>query len=159
MLMNSRRNRKKVSGGFSMVEMMFSVASLAVASLGVLSVLTFGSMSGDAAGTFSEATQMSREVIENIRVDRFTFDPFNPPAGLVDTDLNARTELTAPPFDSTAVSLPANTRFKRNIQITEVEADRLARITVRIYWEQQTSAKAGIQEKFVETSAYVRSGL
>ena len=147
------RRLKRVIFGFTLIEVMFSVAALSIASLGVMSVLTYGAVAGDTAGTFSQATQLGREVVENIRVDRFGFDPFNPPAGLVDADLNARTALKAAPFDSALVSLPDDPRFKRNIQITEIEADRFAKISVRIYWEQNGN------EKYVETIAYARSGL
>lgn len=148
----SRKKSKRA--GFTLLEVMFSVASLAVASLGVLSVLTFGHIAGDSAGTYSEGTQLSREIIENIRVDRFNFDPFNPPNGLVNTDLTQRTDLKAAPFDNPLVSLEDNPRFKRNIQITEIEPDRFARIQVRVYWTSQQG-----KEKYVETVAFARSGL
>ena len=152
MIRNSNKKRKK--GGFTLIEVMFSVASLAVASLGVLSVLTFGHVAGDSAGTYSEGTQLSREIIENIRVDKLNFDPFNPPAGLISADLSQRTNLDAAPFDAPGVSLPSNERFKRNIQITEIEPDRFARVQVRVYWNSQQG-----KEKYVETVAFVRSGL
>ena len=145
--------QKKPKSGFTMIEVMFSVGALAIASLGVLSVLTYGSVAADTASTFSQATQLGREIIENIRVDRFNFDPFNPPTGLSDTSLAQRTDLKAAPFDTNVVSLPEDSRFKRNIQITEVEADRLARIQVRVYWDQQG------KEKYVQTVAFARSGV
>lgn len=147
-----RRIRKAILG-FTLVEVMFSVASLSIASLGVMSVITFGAVAGDTAGTYSEATQLGREVIENIRIDRFGFDPFNPPAGLEDTNLSARTDLRAAPFDGANVSLPNDARFKRNIQIEEIDPDRFAKISVRVYWIQNG------KEKSVETIAYARSGL
>lgn len=146
--------RKKDSKrGFSMIEVMFSVASLAVASLGVLGVLTFGAVAGDSAGDFSQATQLGREIVENIRVDRLNLDPFDPPAGLVDADLTARTDLNAAPFDPAYMGLPADSRFKRNIQITEIDPDRLAKIEVRVYWVRNG------KERHVETSAFARSGI
>lgn len=147
-----RRTRKKHSG-FTLVEVMFSIAVLSIAALGVMGVLTYGAVAGDTAGNFSVATQLGRELIENIRVDRFNLDPFNPPSGLVDASPTARTPLNAPPLDAITASLPDEPRFTRNIAITEVEADRLAQITVRVYWFQQS------REKFVETSALARSGL
>lgn len=150
-----RRSR----GGFTLIEVMFSVASLAVASLGVLSVLTFGALAGDRAGEFSQATQLGREIVENIRVDRFNYDPFKPLAqlqasGLVNASLNDRSELTAPPFDNPSLSsLPDDPRFKRNIQITQPDVGSLARIQVRVYFQGSKG-----KEQFVETVAYARSG-
>lgn len=147
----TRRRSKNI--GFTLVEVMFSVAVLSIAALGVMGVLTYGAVAGDTAGNFSVATQLGRELIENIRVDRFSMDPFNPPTGLVNASPTERTALNAPPMDAITASLPDEPRFTRNITITELEADRLARITVRVYWFQQN------REKFVETSALARSGL
>lgn len=147
-----RKSKNRNKSGFTLVEVMFSIGALAVASLGVLSVLTYGTMAGDSAGNFSEATQLGREIIENIRVDRYSFNPFAPPTGLVNATPTERVDLTAAPFNTATVSLPQNSRFKRNIQITEVEPDRLAKIQVKVFWEQQG------REKFVETVAYARSG-
>ena len=147
------KQKKRTRSGFTMIEVLFSVGALAVASLGVLSVLTYGAVSADTASTYSEASQLGREIVENIRVDRFNFDPFNPPNGLENADLSQRSELRSAPFDTNTVSLPDNTRFRRNIQITEVESGRLAKIQVRVYWEQQG------KEKYVQTVAYARSGV
>jgi hypothetical protein len=147
------KKRRQQEDGFSMIEVMFSVASLAVASLGVLGVLTFGAMAGDSAGDFSEATQLGREIIENIRVDRFSLNPFDPPEGLVNASPSERTDLHAAPLDSPIMGIPTNSKFKRNIQITQVEPDRMAKIQVRIYWTRQA------KERSVESVAFARSGL
>lgn len=146
------RKIRKSRRGFTLVEVMFSVAVLAIASLGVMGVLTYSAVAGDTAGNFSEATQLGRELIENIRVDRLNLDPFNPPAGLVSQSPSDRTPLNAAPLDGISVSVPDLPRFTRNITITEVEVDRLARIDIRIFWIQQG------KEKVVTTSALARSG-
>ena len=60
------RKLKRVIFGFTLIEVMFSVAALSIASLGVMSVLTYGAVAGDTAGTFSQATQLGREVVETL---------------------------------------------------------------------------------------------
>jgi len=135
---------------------MISLAVLSVASLGVMGSLTFGAAASESAGYFSQATQIGREYVENMRVDRLYADPFNPPAGLVDADTTARTPLKDPPFDQAQMSV--NTfddttaeKFRRNIQITEINPGELARIQVRIYW----TVKG--RERYVETVAFARN--
>ena len=139
----------KLKRGFTMIEVVFSVAALAVASLGVLGVLTFGALAGDSASDFSTSTQLGRQFIENIRADRFSLDPFDPPAGLVDSG-DTRTDIDASPFTNL---ISPDDRFKRNIQITEIDPDRLVQISVRIFWTRNG------KERSVETTALARSGL
>jgi type II secretory pathway pseudopilin PulG len=150
-----------------MVEVLVSVGVLSIASLGVMGVLTYGLMAGDAAGNFSTATQLGREMIEIVRTDRTNFDLFPPtdaPAGLIDSGPTTRTPLAAAPFDQPVYGLvddPATAgvtegipnvgRFTRNVQVTAINS-RFNRIQVRIYWIQN-----GV-EKMVETVAFQRSG-
>lgn len=146
--------------GFSLLELLISLPSLAIAALGVLSVITFGTVAGDTAGEFTQATQLGRELTEHIRSDRFRFDPFSPQAeleqsGLVDADLSLRQNIFAPPFDDLPIAAATEeARFKRNVQITPVEPNRLARIQVRVYYHGRKG-----QEKYVETVALVRENL
>lgn len=137
---------------------MYSVGILSIACLGVISVLTFGMLTGDAAGNFSTATQLGREIIEIIRTDRINIPIFpvsSIPAGLTDTALSTtpRKAINAPPLDNPVYGLPSDGRFTRNIQITPVTANRFNRVQVRIYWIQNGT------EKMVETVAFQRSGL
>ena len=134
---------------------MFSIGILSIASLGVISVLTYGLMTGDTAGNFSTATQLGREVIEVIRTDQQNLDIFPPtgaPAGLIDASVSTtpRQLINAAPLDDPDLyALPTDERFSRNIQVTAVNAN-FVRIQVRIYWIQN-----GV-EKMVETVAFMR---
>lgn len=148
-----RRKRR----GVTLAELLFSVPILAIASLGVLSVLTFGAVAGDTAGEFSQATQYGREVVEYVRADRYNLNPLDDvseltAAGLIDSSPDARTAVNAPPLDDpTLFDLPDDPRFKRNIQIEHLVPNRLAKVQVRIYYCGQKG-----QEKYVETVAFSR---
>lgn len=159
--------RQIVQKGFTMVEVLIAVGVLSIASLGVMGVLTFGLVAGDTAGNFSAATQLGREILEIIRIDRGNFDLFPPsdaPAGLINGSSSDRTPLAAAPFNDPVYGIVDNPatpaiegisnveRFKRNIQVTAVD-ERLNRIQVRIFWIQN-----GV-EKSVETVAFQRSGV
>ena len=149
--------RKFQKLGFSLIEVMIAIAALSVAVLGVMGSLTFGVVAGNSASNFSQATHLAREIAENIRVDRFIADPFNPPPGLVDVDPNVRTILKAPPFDQEGSSLASfrdvdASIFRRNIQIIDVDPGRLVNIRVKVFWTQQS------KERFVEVTAVARSG-
>ena len=142
------KNRKKISRnrGYSLIELLLTVPILAVASLGVLSVLTYGAVAADTAGEFSQATQYGREIVEYVRADRFNMNPLGDLEALAASGLiNGTTDERA------AVDLPDDDRFQRNIQITHLVPKRLARIQVRVFYRGSKG-----QEKFVETVAYAR---
>ena len=136
---------------------MFSIPSVAFAAIGVMSVLSYGSVAGDTAGDFSTASQLGREIVENIRADRFNNNPLRPltelqTLGLVDGSTTIRTDIDAPPLDSANfANLRSDDRFKRNIQIEHTIPGRLAKIQVRVYYQ---GAKG--KEKYVETVAMAR---
>lgn len=158
-------SRGLVEKGFTMVEVLVSVAVLSIASLGVMGVLTFGVVAGDSAGDFSTATQYGRELVENIRVDSINLSPFDPPPGLSNASDSERVALNAAPFDSPLMNIPADPRFRRNIQIVAwpgggavSDQTSLVRIRVRVFWDspdqQQTSRKG---ERMTETVAFLRN--
>lgn len=146
-----------------MVEVLVSVAVLSIASLGVMGVLTYGIVAGDSAGDFSTATQYGRELVENIRVDNINLSPFQAPAGLRNTSDTERVALNAPPFDQPLMNVPADPRFRRNIEIVAwpgagaVTANTpLVRIRARVYWDSDsTVARSG--ERMAETVAFLRN--
>lgn len=137
---------------------MFSVGILAIACIGVISVLTYGLLTGDSVGNFSTATQLSREVIEAIRADQVSLGIFDQTmkAELVDASVNAasfsaRPLVNAKPLDDPLYGLPTNNRFRRNIQIQQMGTPTtMVRIQVRIYWEQNNTLK------WVESVAFKR---
>jgi hypothetical protein len=148
-----------------MVEVLIAVAVLAIASLGVMGVLTYGVVAGDSAGDFSAATQYGRELIENIRMDNTNLNCFPPAAGLVSADDDAREALNAPPFDKPEMNVPGDTKFKRNIEILAwpnsgdaITADtELVRIRVRVYWGSPGQAGNHTGERMSETVALLRN--
>lgn len=102
---------------------MFCVPSVAIAALGLVSVLSFGVVAQDSAGDFSTATHLGRE-IEDLKA-----------SGLVDETASVRTPLNAAPFDQPLLTpLPDDHRFTRNIQTTTMIPERLAHIQVRIFY-------------------------
>ncbi|HIB65905.1 MAG TPA: hypothetical protein EYO33_12545 [Phycisphaerales bacterium] len=149
--------RRADRSGYSLLELMFSIPSVAFAAIGVMSVLSYGTVAGDTAGDFSTASQLGREIVENIRADRFNNNPLRPLAelqaiGLVDSSTSIRTAIDAPPLDATNFSnLPSDDRFKRNIQIEHTIPGRLAKIQVRVYYQGSKG-----KEKYVETVALAR---
>lgn len=148
-----------------MVEVLVSVAVLSIASLGVMSVLTYGVVAGESAGEFSTATQYGRELIENIRVDSINLNPFTPPSGLVNTDESERVALNAAPFNNPLMDIPNDESYRRNIQIVAwpgggaVTGDTpLVRIRVRVFWGSpgnQAASRDG--ERMSETIAFLRN--
>ncbi len=134
------------------MEVLFAVVILSIATMGVMGVLTFGIVSADTAGNISTATQLSREMVENIRVNeeyRSTNEHF--PEEFFSDEETDRVALNDPPFDNdNQYSVFNDPRFTRNIQIARVPGENMDRIRVRVFWEQNGT------EKTAETVAFQR---
>ncbi len=157
-----------------MVEVLYSVAILSIALLGVMSAITYGLTAADSAGNFSTASRLGREIVEVIRTNPISLPLFGPPpsnalpasvapAGLIDTggvNQMPRRRLADAPLNNPVFGLnlapdggQLDRTSHRNIQVVAVRPGFLNRVHVRVYWEQNG------KEKFVETVAYLRNTL
>ncbi|MBI3925714.1 MAG: prepilin-type N-terminal cleavage/methylation domain-containing protein [Armatimonadetes bacterium] len=145
-------NRRK--HGFSLIEILITVAVVAIALLGVIAALTFGVRSADHAERMTEATHHARRLIGLIRsqgmaANGAVWDNLDP--NLDDAE-GTRRELNQTPFDG---QMPEGTNMRRNVQITQGlggDMDDVARIRVRVFWTIRG------EEKKVEIVGFQRRG-
>jgi prepilin-type N-terminal cleavage/methylation domain-containing protein len=128
--------------GFSLVEVMFAIAVLSVAVLGVVGALSYGIVANEYAGTYSEANQLAREVVESVRAEQIAFEA---PGTSIYTDTfdSTKKAIGSPPFDGSYVTLPdlsGQDRFSRRVTRTEVNP-QLTRIEATVSWEQKGAEK------------------
>lgn len=121
-----------------MVELLVALAVVAVGVLGVFAALSYGMRGIKHGARMTEAVTLSRQLLERIRAENLAFDD---PSELRDPAA-VRRPINDPPF----TDLPAS-EFRRNIFVRRMSNDatshenRLMRIRVTVYWQEQGGEK------------------
>lgn len=126
--------------GFSLLEVLFAIAILAVGILAIVSAIAFGLRGGQQGARVTEAGGYVRRLIDESRARNLPFvAPINDAAA-------ARVPLEAAPFGG-ANGMPPNTRMTRNITMTPLKAAKtgaaddyladLAEVRVRVFWQEK----------------------
>lgn len=132
--------------GFSLVEVLISIALLAVALLGVMGSIAYGTRHSGSGAELSEAVHLARTVLVHIQeaglVDTTELDEAWPTtdSGLND-EIDMRRPIDEAPFGGLEFTLPQLQRYQRRIvseRSSEEPLDhryRLATVTVHLYWQ------------------------
>lgn len=140
------RKSQRLVAGFTLVEVMISIALVTIALFGVLGSIAYGTRHSRSGEELTEATQLARQVLvyvqENSILDTVES---NEPWFSVDSGLNdapgVTREMDAAPLGGATFTLTQLERYKRRIVTTRVSTDplshrfALALVTVQISWE------------------------
>lgn len=145
-----KRVRPGVPRAYTLIEVMISIAVIAIALLGTMAALTYGIRGMTVSGKNTVALNHARQIIEMIRVKNLAWQPNAPP--LNSSNLNdsssARVALEAPPFSA---DFPAGSGFTRNISIQRVSlssADyryNIMQAIVTVYWWDHEAERKVVQ--------------
>lgn len=147
--------------GFTLVEVMISIALLAVALLGVMGSIAYGTRNSTSGEELSEASHLARSILTYVQeatlIDSIETElawPSNG-SGLADDDSTFR-QLDDPPIGNGLRFEPIQLeKFRRRIQSRRVSNDsqnyryKLAQVSVTIFWT------AKDRERKVEMSGLV----
>ena len=132
-------------GGFSLSEVLISIAVISIGMLGLMSAMLFGTKASSHAQRSSQAANYAREIIEFIRMRDWAASP---PTGLVDVSDATRKALGAAPLNGSTgatFTIPADANYTRNIQITPVAGlTDLYRIQVRVFFTATGGIDSGV---------------
>lgn len=133
--MRLRDSSRKV--GFSLLEVLIVVAVVSIGLLGTMSVYYWGLRAGNEGAQMTEAINISRGVLEAIRVRNLAFSSGS--TITTDPDLLGSHPLDHPPFDDLNLPPAGKTPFHREISITRLGNSgyqaRVARILVSTVWK------------------------
>lgn len=136
--------------GFSILEVVISIAVLSIALLGTSAAVHYGMKSQTHGKLVSEA-QSYADRIMTIMLERNLAHSQTTLAALTGIGLNdssgARVALNASPLNSITDGLPSDTRYLRNISVRECRLptetdgkyawkDGLRQVTVTVYWKE-----------------------
>lgn len=135
-----------------MVEVLISLAVLAIALLGVMSSIAYGTRHSRSGEELTEAVQLARQILVSLQ-ETSALDTtdigkpwFDENSGLRDA-AGVRRELDAAPLGGMAVPAPQLSRYKRRLVTerlsTEAQDHRygLARVQVEIFWESKVGER------------------
>lgn len=131
----------------TLVEVLIGVVVLSIATLGVMGSLTYGVVSNEYAGTYSEANQMAREIVEGVRAEQIAFVEDDEPALYNSVFDPTKKPIESAPFDGSYLTLPdlrvgdRVQRFDRVVRVTELD-DQLSQIEATVYWEMKNVEKS-----------------
>lgn len=141
----AKRGRHKKTA-FTLVEVLISIALIAIALLGVMGSIAYGTRHSRSGEELTEAVQQARKILVGIQESSaLDITDIGEPWLTEDSGLNdkpgVRRELDAAPLGGVSYDLPQLERYKRRIVTTRVSNDpldhryRLARVSVEIFWE------------------------
>ena len=134
------------------MEVMISLVVLAIALLGVMSSIAYGTRHARSGEELTEAVQLARQILVSLQetsaLDTTDIgDPwFGENSGLRDA-VGVRRELDAAPLGSLVATPAQLSRFKRRLVAERLSSDSkdhrygLARVHVEIFWESKTGER------------------
>ncbi len=137
---------------FSLVEVLISLAILAIALLGVMSSITYGTRHSRSGEELTEAVQLARQILVRLQEDSILDSTnigepwFREDSGLRDAPA-VRRELDAAPLGGMMLPAEQLSRYKRRLVAERVSQDRidhrygLARVQVEIFWESKVGER------------------
>jgi prepilin-type N-terminal cleavage/methylation domain-containing protein len=142
------RHRKNPKRGFSLAEVMIAILVIVIGLAGVTAALVYGIQNSTRGKYISESTQIARTIFEYTQATNLV-DTTSPgePFPTADSGINdppaARRLLTQAPFGGLAIIPNRVEKYRRNITVERVSDTitnhryYLARVTVRVYWEDE----------------------
>lgn len=145
-MLRSFCRRQTQARGFTLVEVLVSLAVIAIALFGVMGSIAYGTRHARSGEELGEAVQLARQVLVYIQESSVldTVEPtepwFSEDSGLNDAT-TVRRELDAAPLGGLAIPLVQLERYQRRVVATRLSDNPsdhrygLARVTVEIFWE------------------------
>lgn len=143
--------RKGKRLGFSILEVLISIAILAVAALGTSAAIHYGLRSQSHGKLVSEAQAYADRLMASMLEQNLAFSTPSLPTSTsgINDPATARVALNAAPFNNASYGLPTNSRYRRNISILNCRQaaesggqfgwkDDLRQITVKVYWQENS---------------------
>ncbi|MBS2036915.1 prepilin-type N-terminal cleavage/methylation domain-containing protein [bacterium] len=137
--------------GFSILEVLISIAILAVAALGTSAAVHYGLRSQAHGKVVSEAQAYADRLMVSMLEQNLAFSSTSLPASSsgINDPASARVALNAAPFNNASYGLPANSRFTRNISVINCRQasesggqygwkDDIRQVTVKVYWKENS---------------------
>lgn len=136
------------SRGFSLAEVLIAILVVAIGLAGVTSALVYGIQNSKRGKEVSESSQLARTFFEYMQqTSVIDTAGITAPDGWPDSESGindgpqARRLLNEAPFGAVSFVPERVSRYKRNISLERLSDDpsshryKLARVTVRVYWE------------------------
>jgi prepilin-type N-terminal cleavage/methylation domain-containing protein len=131
---------------FTLAEVMVSIAVLAIALLGVMGSIAYGTRHSRSGEELTEAVQQARQLLVRLQeTSALDTTDLGEPWPKDDSGLNdrpgVRRELDASPLGGSGIPLPQLERYKRRIVSRRLSNDpgdhryQLAQVTVEVFWE------------------------
>ncbi|MCA9777383.1 MAG: type II secretion system protein [Candidatus Eremiobacteraeota bacterium] len=152
------------SRAFTLVEVIVSIALIAIALLGVMGSIAYGTRHSGSGEELTEATHIARSYLSYIQeatlidtIEPNTGEWLTEASGINDPDEGLR-PLDDPPFGGLEFTGPQISRYRRRIRSQRVSEDNsdhrygLARVQVTIFWESKQGERNVLLTGLVSTA-------